>query len=393
MFSHKVVSNLGKSSAIRAMFEQGEALRKIHGPDKVYDFSLGNPDIEPPESVKRAIVELLHSDKAIHKYMNNAGYLDVRQKLAESISTEMGVKIEYKHVVMTCGAAGAINIAFKTLLNPGDEVIVISPFFVEYQAYIENHLGKMVVVKSNPETFMPDISAIEKALTENTKAIIINSPNNPTGVVYSQEVLEEMANLFGEYEKKYNHRIFVIADEPYKKIVYDSVVVPSVLKIFKNSIVVNSFSKTLSLPGARIGYAAVSPSMDNVDMLMDGLIFSNRVLGFVNAPSLFQKVIAQTLDESVDTMKYQKRRDLLYNHLISLGLQCVKPQGAFYLFPKSPIEDDVEFAARAVKYNILVVPGSGFGCPGHFRIAYCVDTKIIENSLTAFEALVRCVKL
>lgn len=390
MFCEKVVSDLKNASAIRAMFEEGERLRGIYGADKVFDFSIGNPDPEPPALVKETLKKLVLDDQpGIHKYMSNAGFMDVRQKVADYISKENGVSLSAEHIIMTCGAAGGLNIIFKSILNPGEEVIVFAPYFVEYNFYIENHNGVPVVVKSDTDTFEPDLSMLEEKITSKTKAIILNSPNNPTGVVYSEDTLKKISNILEQKQNQFGSTIFVISDEPYNKLVYDGLKLPSMLKIFKNSIVGNSFSKSLALPGERIGYVAVSPRIEDVKTLMDALIFSNRILGYVNAPAMFQKVIAEALEARVDIDIYQKRRDILYNHLISLGFSCIKPQGTFYLFPKSLIPDDGEFVKRALKYNLLIVAGKGFRCPGHFRIAYCTSIKTIENSLPAFEALAK----
>lgn len=390
MISEKIAQSLSGSSLIRAMFEEGERLRKIHGKDKVYDFSLGNPDLEPPEEVSAVMKRLITSDEpGLHKYMSNAGFADVRQKVADHLSKENGISIPMENILMTVGAAGGLNIILKTILNPGEEVIVFSPYFVDYLNYVDNFGGKPVIVKTNEETFEPDPALFEKSITSKTKAIIINSPNNPTGVIYSEDILKKLADVLEAKEKEYKTTICVISDEPYTKLVYDGCKVPSTLKIFKNVLAVNSFSKSLALPGERIGYIAASSAIDNISLLMNGLIFSSRVLGYVNAPSLFQKVIAESLDVAVDAGIYQERRDVLYNHLTSLGFECIKPQGTFYLFPKSLIPDDAEFTKRATKYNLLLVPGRGFGCPGYIRIAYCVDMNIIKNSLPAFEALAK----
>lgn len=390
MFSQKVVDSLSKSSWIRAMFEQGEKLRKIHGPDKVYDFSIGNPDIEPPLKVRQVLKELVESDKpGLHRYMSNAGHADVRQKIAEHVSRESGLEVPFNNIVMTVGAAGGLNVVLKSILNPDEEVIVLAPFFVEYLYYIENFGGRPVIVKTLPSSFEPDIAAIEKSITSATKAIILNSPNNPTGVIYSEEILKKLADLLEQKGKELGTEIYVISDEPYAKIVYDDMKVPSVLKIFKNAIVVNSFSKSLALPGERIGYIAASPNIKDVDILINAMIFANRTLGFVNAPSLIQKVVAESLEEAVDIESYKKKRDVLYDKLISLGFTCTKPQGAFYLFPKAPIDDDIEFVNQALKYNLLLVPGSGFGYPGYVRLSYCISMDIIKNSFPAFEALAR----
>jgi aspartate aminotransferase len=390
MLAEYIAKKMSGSSWIRAMFEEGEKLRKQYGADKVYDFSLGNPDLEPPEGTIQVLRNLVNSNEPnMHKYMSNAGYPDVRAKLAAHIRQESGVPLSEKHIIMTCGAAGGLNVVLKAILNPGEEVIVFSPFFVEYLSYIENHGGKAVVSHCSTETFEPDLSDLESKINKSTKAIILNSPNNPTGVIYSSSVLEKMAELLKRKEAEYKTNILVISDEPYTKLVYDGNVVPSILQIFQNSVVVNSYSKSLALPGERIGYIAVNSSIEDVDSLINGFVYCNRILGFVNAPALFQKVVAESLEENTDTDIYKERRDLIYNHLISLGYSCVKPQGAFYLFPKALIEDDIAFVTHAVKYNILLVPGTGFGCPGYFRLAYCVSLKTIENSLPAFEALTK----
>ncbi len=390
MFSDKTVKNLSGSSFIRAMFEEGEKLRRIHGPEKVYDFSLGNPDADPPESVMDAFKRYASGQfKGLHRYMSNAGYADVRAKIAGFITREQGVDLEDKHVVMTCGAAGGLNVILKSLLNPGEEVIVFSPYFVEYLFYIENSDGRPVIVPTDMTTFEPDAAVLEKSMTAKTKAIIINTPNNPTGAVYSEKTLRQIAAVLEKTENKYGTNIYVISDQPYDRIVYDGTVVPPVLGIFKNGLLANSFSKSHSLPGERIGYVAVSPAIKDVDMLINCLIFCNRTLGFVNAPSTLQKVVADTIGTGIDIAVYGAKRDLLYNHLISLGFSCIKPKGAFYLFPKSPIEDDTEFARKALDYNILVVPGRGFGCPGYFRIAYCVSLETIKASLPAFGLLAK----
>jgi len=390
MLSQKVIQSLSSSSWIRAMFEEGEKLRKIHGTENVYDFSLGNPDVEPPKEVKEAYRKLILEDNPnLHKYMVNAGFADVREKIAGRLQRETGIPMGFQNIVMTCGAAGGLNVVLKTILNPGEEVIVFIPYFVEYLSYIDNHGGKAVKVSTNLNTFEPDPEELKKHITKNTKAVIVNSPNNPTGVIYSEDILKKMAQVLESKEKEYGTTIFVISDEPYNKLVYDNVEVPSVLKIFRNSIIVNSYSKSLSLPGERIGYIAANSNISDNGLLMGGLIYCNRTLGFVNAPALVQKVIAEAIDAAVDTESYKRRRDVLYNHITSLGFTCARPQGAFYLFPKAPVPDDVEFVKSAVKHNLLLVPGTGFGCPGYFRLAYCVSMKIIENSLPAFEALAK----
>ncbi len=390
MISKKMEQNLVNSSFIRAMFEEGEKLRKQYGADKVYDFSLGNPDNPPQAKVKETLKKLVLEDRPnMHAYMSNAGYPDVRQKVAEYIKKESGVSLGSENIIMTCGAAAALNVCFKALLDPDDEVIVLSPYFVEYLFYIDNHGGKPVIVPTKKDTFEPDPEELEKHLSKRTKAIILNTPNNPTGVVYSEKVLSEIAKVLESAEKKFGTTIYVLSDEPYNKIIYDNAKVPNMMKLFKNAIILNSFSKSLALPGERIGYIAISSNIDNYIEVSDAMVFANRTLGFVNAPALFQKVIAEALEEEVDNTLYKQRRDMLYNHLTSLGFTCAKPQGAFYLFPKALIPDDVEFKNRALKYNLIIVPGSGFGCPGYFRLAYCVSPKMVEDSLPAFTALAK----
>lgn len=388
MLSQNIQSKISKSSWIRAMFEQGEKLRKLHGPEKVYDFSLGNPDYEPPQEVQDALVKYVTGETAgLHKYMNNAGYPEIREKIAERTAKESGLPLTLNHIIMTCGAAGGLNVVLKSILNPGDEVIALAPYFVEYGFYAENHGGKLVVVPTDPATFQPSVAALEQAITPKTKALIINSPNNPTGVIYSEAILTQVAGLLSRKEQEFGSQILVISDEPYSKIIYDNAKVPHILSNFPNSVVVNSYSKSLALPGERIGYIAVNPQIKDAELFISGMIFANRTLGFVNAPSLFQKVIGDALDVAVNTDEYKRRRDYLYSHLTELGFTCVKPEGAFYLFPQALIPDDVEFAKRALKYNLLIVPGSGFGCPGYFRLAYCVSMETIKNSISAFKAL------
>lgn len=385
--SKKIENSLSASSWIRKMFEEGERLRQIYGADKVYDFTLGNPDVEPPERFREELRKLAENPiPGMHRYMSNAGYLETRAAVAEMLSEETDLAFRADHVVMTVGAGGALNVVLKTLLDEGEEVIVFKPYFVEYKFYIDNHNGKAVIVPTD-FNFIPDLGALEKAINPRTKAVIINSPNNPTGVVYGKDVLDGFGRLLAQKEKELGKAIYLISDEPYSKIVYDGVKVPSAFLSYRNSIAVTSHSKDLALPGERIGYIAVHPETDSVGLMMDGLIFSNRTLGFVNAPALMQRLVAGLQKETVNVGEYMEKRDLLYNHLTSLGFEMVKPQGAFYLFPKSPIPDDVEFVKLAQKHNILIVPGAGFAKPGYFRLAYCIDRQIILNSLPAFTAL------
>lgn len=385
--SKKIQAFLSGASWIRKMFEEGERMRKFYGPDKVYDFTLGNPNVEPPKAFKEELKRLaLEPVPGMHRYMSNAGYPETRRAIADMLAEQTGLSFNENHIVMTCGAGGAMNVVLKALLDQGDEVIILSPFFVEYKFYIDNHGGVFKEVPTNDE-FKPDLKAIGEAITPRTRAVIINSPNNPTGVVYDAGSLSGLGKLLEKKEKETGRAVFVISDEPYAKIVYDGITVPSVFKHIKNSIVVTSHSKDLALPGERIGYIAVSPLIDDVDLLVEGLVFCNRTLGFVNAPALMQRLVTVLQHESVDIASYQEKRDILYENLTAMGFQMVKPQGAFYLFPKSPIPDDVEFVKTALKYNILLVPGSGFGTPGYFRISYCIDKQVILNSMPAFKAL------
>ncbi|GAB6182192.1 pyridoxal phosphate-dependent aminotransferase [Desulfotomaculum defluvii] len=389
VISDKIASSLGNGSFIRKMFEEGDRLRKIHGPENVFDFTLGNPSVEPPEKFKELLKEFaLNPIPGMHRYMSNAGYPETRAAVAEVLAEQSGLPFEAKHIVMTVGAGGGLNVALKTILNPGDEVIALSPYFVEYGFYVDNHGGVLKVVPTNEE-FLPDLNVLSSAINYRTRAIIINSPNNPTGVVYSAEVLASLGKLVEEKSQQFGRPIFVLSDEPYAKIVYDGVKVPSVFAQISNAILVTSHSKDLALPGERIGYLAVSPKINKGDLLVDGLVFCNRTLGFVNAPALMQRLVTGLQRESVNIQEYQEKRDVLYNHLTSLGFEINKPQGAFYLFPKSPLNDDIEFSQKAAKYNILLVPGGGFGTPGYFRLSYCIEMDTIKRSLPAWTELAK----
>ena len=391
MISQKMQTLVKNSSTIRAMFEEGKRLSGIYGAENVYDFSLGNPYVEPPENIKKATIEILSSEhpNMVHGYMNNSGYEDVREAIAAYLNKKDNLNLTHEHLVMTCGAAGGLNIILKSLLNSGDEVIAFAPFFGEYANYVNNFDGTLVVVPPDTTTFEPNLEALESKITNKTKAVIINTPNNPTGVIYSEEAIKGLSSVLSKKEKELGISIYLISDEPYRELVYDNTPVPCILKYYKNSFIGYSYSKSLSLPGERIGYIAVSPEMDDLSDILGALNVANRILGFVNAPSLFQRVIAKCLDSSVDVSIYQKNRDLLYNHLTSLGFSCVKPQGAFYLFPKALIEDDKQFCQDAKQFNLLLVPGSGFGCPGYVRLAYCISNERIENSLQAFTKLAK----
>lgn len=386
MIAREIAENLKGGSMIRKMFEEGNRLRALYGAENVFDFSIGNPDMEPPAAVQQALRELVNTPN-IHKYMPNAGFADVRATVAARESARSGLKLTQDHVIMTVGAAGGLNAALKALLDPGDEVIILAPYFVEYNFYIRNHGGVPVVVRTSADTFQPDAAAIDAAITPRTKALILNTPNNPSGVVYTQQTLQAIAAVL-DARAALGQDICVLSDEPYASLLYEGRL-PSVLAAFRNGIVVNSFSKSHSLPGERIGYLAVNPAAAQLGELLGALAFANRTLGYVNAPSLFQRVVARSLDATVDVDEYRARRDLLYGIITGLGLECILPVGAFYLFPKAPGGDDLSFAAQAAQYNILIVPGSGFGWPGHVRIAYCVDRGTIERSRGAWEKLLK----
>ena len=389
MISSKMEALLQSNSVIRNMFEEGKKLSQIYGAENVYDFSIGNPNVEPPEHIKSIIKEILNSESPnlIHGYMNNSGYEDVRDSIASHLNKKENLSLNKDNIIMTCGAAGGLNIILKTLLNPGDEVITFAPYFGEYKNYVNNFDGKLIVVPTDINNFEPDLNALKNAISPNTKALIINTPNNPTGVIYSSDFLKNLGNLLEDKQKEFNSNIYLISDEPYREIVYDNAVVPCLLKYYKNTFIGYSYSKSLSLPGERIGYVVVNNEMDDFNAIVDSLNIANRILGFVNAPSLFQRVISKCLDDEVDVSIYKRNFDLLYNHLINLGFTCVKPEGTFYLFPRTPIADDKKFCEDAKKFNLLLVPGSSFGCPGHFRISYCVSYETIKNSLPAFEKL------
>lgn len=386
----KIAGHISRSSWIRKMFEEGEKLRQQYGNDNVYDFTLGNPDVEPPPAFGEALQRLASQPlPGMHRYMNNAGYPETRAAVAAKLSKDAGLPVTAEQVVMTCGAGGALNVVLKTILNPGEEVIILAPYFVEYKFYIDNHGGVPVEVWTDRDTFRLDLAAIEAAVTSKTRAIIINTPNNPTGVIYRADELAALGELVKRVQQRTSHQIYVISDEPYARLAYDGQSVPNVFPLIENSVIVTSHSKDLALPGERIGYLAVNPRMATAAQFIEGAVFCNRTLGFVNAPAMMQRLVAGLQDSSVDTVAYQQKRDLLYDNLTRLGFRMVKPDGAFYLFPQSPLKDDVEFVKMAQKHRILLVPGSGFGAPGYFRIAYCVDRGMIERSLPAWEQLAK----
>lgn len=388
--SSKISGFIERASWIRKMFEEGTRLKAIHGEDQVFDFTLGNPSTEPPEAFNKALLNLVQNPQpGMHRYMNNAGYPETRAAVAQHLSRTAPATVEARHIIMTCGAGGALNVTLKTILDPGDEVLILAPYFVEYIFYVDNHGGTTKTVHTRADSFQLDIDAIEAAIGPKTRAIIINSPNNPTGVIYPPEDLKSLGDMLERKEKELNRTLFVLSDEPYARLTYDQATVPCIFSYVRNAIIVTSHSKDLALPGERIGYLAANPAMDDVDKFMEGAIFCNRVLGFVNAPALMQRLISGLQEESVDIGDYQAKRDVLFNHLTSLGFRMVKPQGGFYLFPESPLEDDVAFARLTQEHRVLVVPGQGFGAPGYFRIAYCVPMETIRASLPAWEKIAR----
>lgn len=387
MISEKMIGFVKNSSMIRAMFEEGKRLAGIYGAENVYDFSLGNPSALPPEEIKKALLEVINEENPnlVHGYMNNSGYEDVREKIAESINNNFGTAFNVDNIVMTVGAAGGLNVILKTLLNAGDEVITFAPFFGEYRNYVSNYDGQLVVVSPNPVNFQPNLEEFEKKINAKTKAVIINTPNNPTGVVYSEKTIIDLAEILNKKQKELGTSIYLIADEPYRELAYDGVEVPYLTKYYNNTIVGYSFSKSLSLPGERIGYLVIPKEVDDYENMIAAANVANRILGYVNAPSLMQRTVAKCLDAKVDIEIYNRNRELLYNSLVSYGYQCVKPQGAFYLFVKTLEEDDKSFAEAAKKHNLLIVPGSAFGCPGYFRIAYCVEYDMLKRALPGFK--------
>ena len=384
--SKKVSGFMEKSSWIRKMFEEGINLKKQFGEENVFDLSLGNPVIEPPDEVQAAMVQAAKDiSPGLHRYMPNAGLQDVREAVAKTLSNECKVSISANDLVMVCGAAGGLNITLKTLLDNEDEVLIFAPYFVEYLFYADNHGGKAVAVKTHDD-FTLDMDALKDALNEKTKAVIVNSPNNPTGVVYSREELQQLAEILKVHSEETGKTVYLISDDPYQKITFDGVEAVNILELYENSIYITSHSKDLALPGERIGFVAVHPKCEDAGSLMAGLIFSNRVLGFVNAPALIQRVVKNVQGVTVDVEQYKKKRDFLYGELTRIGYDVVKPQGAFYFFPKSPIDDEVEFVKKLAEKKVLVVPGRGFGCPGYFRISYCLPDSVIEGSIAGFES-------
>lgn len=391
MISEKMKGFVQGSSVIRAMFEEGKRLAAIYGADKVYDFSLGNPNVPAPMQVNQAIKDIVDEELStmVHGYMSNSGYEDVREIIADSLNQRFATRFNQNNIIMTVGAAGGLNVILKSLLNPEDEVIAFAPFFGEYRAYVGNYDGKLLVVPVDTQNFQLNLEAFEKMLTPKTKAVIINNPNNPTGVVYSEQTILKLSEILNRKQEEFGTSIFLLADEPYRELVYDGVEVAFIPNYYDNTIVGYSYSKSLSLPGERIGYLVIPDAVTDNDEVKSAANVATRILGFVNAPSLMQRVIGRCIKENVttDITPYNRNRELIYEGLKGMGFECIKPEGAFYLFVKTPTTDEMEFVNAAKKHNVLVVPGSSFQCPGYVRIAYCVSEETIKNSLPEFEKL------
>ena len=387
--SHRVRRSMEESSWIRRMFEQGAALKQRFGDRNVFDLSLGNPVMEPPPEFHQALQRLLSNPPSgSHRYMPNAGYHETRAAVADALADETGLPFTSNEIVMTVGAGGAINVVLHSILDPGDEVILLAPYFAEYTFYADNHGGAPIIVPTDGD-FLPDISAIEAAIGPKTRAIFINSPNNPTGVLYPAERIEALGDLLERKCRALGREIFLISDEPYRKIIFDGLSYPHIFPFYRQTIVATSHSKDLALPGERIGYIAVNPAYEEREDLVAGCTFSTRILGFVNAPALMQRVVAQLQQTTVDVLDYQRKRDMLYDALTGLGYQVPRPQGAFYMFPRSPVADELVFINELLQYNVLVVPGRGFGTPGSFRLSYCVEDWVLEGALEGFTKAAR----
>ena len=389
MIAEKMKPFLKNNSAIRMMFEEGKRLKSIYGAENVFDFSLGNPSVPAPDCVRQAIIDLVNEEDptVIHGYMSNAGFEDVRQTIAESLNRRFGTSFAGKNLIMTVGAASGLNVILKTIVNPGEEVIVFAPYFLEYGSYVRNYDGVLVEVSPNTETFQPNLEEFREKITGKTRAVIVNTPHNPTGVVYSEDTIKALAAILEEKQKEFGTVIYLISDEPYRELAYDGVEVPYLTKYYANTVVGYSYSKSLSLPGERIGYLVIPDEADGSEDMITAATIANRISGAVNAPSLIQKVIGRCVDAKTDVDAYDRNRKALYEGLIDLGFSCIRPQGAFYLFLKSPVADEKEFCSAGKKYNILMVPGSSFACPGYVRLAYCVSYETIINSLPQFEKL------
>lgn len=390
MISTMIEGLIKNGSAVRAMFEEGKKMAAQFGKENVYDFSLGNPSVYPPEEINKEMINVINDTDPnyLHGYMSNAGYPEVREAVAKSLNKRFATNFNGNNILMTVGAAGGLNVILKTLLNPGDEVIVFAPFFGEYKNYIANFGGKIVIVSADIPNFQLKLDEFEQKINKNTKAVIINNPNNPSGVIYSEETIKKLAEILEKKQAELGTSIYLISDEPYRELAYDGEEVPYLTKYYKNTVVGYSFSKSLSLPGERIGYLVMPDELDDAESIIAGAAIANRILGFVNAPALQQLTIAKVLDSKVDVEIYNKNRELLYKKLTEFGYECIKPQGAFYMFIKAPGGDDQAFVQKAKSEHILLVGGTFFACPGYLRLAYCVDYDMIERSLPGFKRLI-----
>ena len=394
MVSEKMKNLVKNGSAIRAMFEDGKIMAEKYGKENIYDFSLGNPSIVPPACVKESIIDIVNNEPemALHGYMNNAGYEYVRQAVADYTNKMYGTKLGINNIIMTVGAAGGINVTLKAVVNPGDEIMVIAPYFGEYDNYISNVDGVKVMVNADLERFAINFEDFEKKVSPKTKCVIINSPNNPTGAVYTEDDIKKLASILEKKQAEYGTSIYLFSDEPYREIAFNGVEIPYVTNYYKNTVVGYSYSKSLSLPGERIGYLVVPSELDDFDDVIGAMTVANRILGFVNAPSLMQKVVKKVIGKTSDLSVYEENKNILYNALTEMGYDCVEPKGTFYMFPKCPIADDKAFCAKAKDFRLIIVPGSSFACPGYFRIAFCVDKATVENSLESFKKLIEFYK-
>lgn len=392
MISKKMEPLVANSSVVRAMFEEGKKMADQFGPENVFDFSVGNPSVPAPDEVKEAIIDIIQNEDPlyVHGYMSNAGFPETRTAVAENLNRRFGTSFSMNNIIMTVGAGSALNILLRTMINEGDEVIVFAPYFLEYGNYIRTYGGVTVEVSPNPEGgFMPKLDEFEAKITPKTKAVIVNNPNNPTGAVYTEEVIKGLTDILKKKQEEYGTVIYLLSDEPYRELAFGGVDVPYMTKYYDNTVVAYSYSKSLSLPGERIGYVVIPDESDNAEEFINAATVANRVGGFTNAPSLMQLVIARCVDAQCDVSYYEKNANLLYDGLTKLGFECVKPEGAFYLWMKSPVENEKEFVAAAKKHNLLLVPGSSFAGPGYVRMAYCVSEEKIVNSLPRFADLAK----